>query len=81
MAIGTHDLDTIEGPFLYTAQSPDEIRFVALNQTETKSAAQLMDMYSVENLSVQNYRVHLHLKNFVERSTILAFKTIFVDYS
>ncbi len=31
-SIGTHDLDTIQGPFSYLAQPPPEIVFRALNQ-------------------------------------------------
>jgi phenylalanyl-tRNA synthetase beta chain len=41
VSIGTHDLDTIEGPFLYTAKPPQEIEFVALNQTQRMNAVQL----------------------------------------
>lgn len=47
VAIGTHDLDTIQGPFTYDALSPEDIKFRALNQTEVHSAAELMDIYSV----------------------------------
>ena len=32
MSIGTHDLDTVEGPFTYEALPPDQIKFVPLNQ-------------------------------------------------
>ncbi|XP_050435827.1 phenylalanine--tRNA ligase beta subunit [Adelges cooleyi] len=46
VAIGTHDLDTIKGPFTYDAQPPDDIKFQALNQTEVHSATKLMDIYS-----------------------------------
>jgi len=47
VAIGTHDLDTIQGPFTYDALPPSDIKFKALNQTEVQSATQLMDIYSV----------------------------------
>lgn len=47
VAIGTHDLDTIQGPFTYDALPPEDIKFKALNQTEVHSAAKLMDIYSV----------------------------------
>ncbi|XP_026809319.1 phenylalanine--tRNA ligase beta subunit-like [Rhopalosiphum maidis] len=46
VAIGTHDLDTIQGPFTYDALPPEDIKFKALNQTEVHSAAKLMDIYS-----------------------------------
>ena len=45
--MGTHDLDTIEGPFLYTAKPPSEIVFKALNQTKETTAAELMQIYKV----------------------------------
>ena len=47
VAIGTHDLDTIEGPFTVEALSPDSIKFKPLNQTEEHTASQLMELYKV----------------------------------
>lgn len=47
VAIGTHDLDTIRGPFIYDAKPPSEIKFVPLNQTKEYTAEELMDLYSV----------------------------------
>ena len=32
VSIGTHDLDTIEGPFSYEALPPEKIKFKPLNQ-------------------------------------------------
>ncbi len=32
VSIGTHDMDTLEGPFLYDARPPKDIRFVPLNK-------------------------------------------------
>lgn len=46
VAIGTHDLDTVEGPFYFDAKPPADIKFVALNQTKETTAAELMDLYS-----------------------------------
>lgn len=46
VAIGTHDLDTIKGPFTYDAKAPKDIRFVPLNQTKEMDASELMDFYS-----------------------------------
>ncbi|KAF2968647.1 hypothetical protein GQX73_g4891 [Xylaria multiplex] len=34
VAIGTHDLDTLQGPFSYEAREPQNIRFAPLNQTK-----------------------------------------------
>ncbi|PAV83072.1 hypothetical protein WR25_02600 [Diploscapter pachys] len=44
--MGTHDLDTIKGPFYYKAEKPDEIKFKPLNQTKEFTAAELMTLYS-----------------------------------
>lgn len=45
MAIGTHDLDTIKGPFTYEALPPDQIKFVPLNQTKEMSGRDMMEFY------------------------------------
>ncbi|KAL2503472.1 putative phenylalanine--tRNA ligase beta subunit [Abeliophyllum distichum] len=45
VAIGTHDLDTIEGPFTYEALTPPEINFVPLKQTKNFRADELMEFY------------------------------------
>lgn len=53
VAIGTHDLDSIQGPFTYDALPPEDIKFKALNQTEVHNASELMEIYSViTNLKV-----------------------------
>lgn len=46
VAIGTHDLDTIKGPFTYDAKPPQDIKFKPLNQTKEYTAEELMDLYS-----------------------------------
>lgn len=46
-AIGTHDLDTVQGPFSYEALSPEDIKFVPLNQTKEMNAKELMEFYEV----------------------------------
>lgn len=46
VAIGTHDLDTITGPFYYNAKPPTDIKFIPLNQTKALNAVELMDFYS-----------------------------------
>ncbi|XP_044526720.1 phenylalanine--tRNA ligase beta subunit isoform X1 [Gracilinanus agilis] len=55
VAIGTHDLDTISGPFTYTARTPSDIKFKALNQKKEHTACELMDLYKTDN----------HLKHFL----------------
>ncbi|KAJ0977378.1 hypothetical protein J5N97_012852 [Dioscorea zingiberensis] len=49
VAIGTHDLDTIQGPFSYEAQSPQEINFVPLKQVRSFRADELMEYYKADN--------------------------------
>lgn len=46
VAIGTHDLDTISGPFRYRALPPTDIAFVPLNQTRRLNGAELMEFYA-----------------------------------
>jgi len=46
VAIGTHDLDTLQGPFSYEALAPDQIKFKPLNQTKEMTGSELMDFYS-----------------------------------
>jgi phenylalanyl-tRNA synthetase beta chain len=47
ISIGTHDLDTIEGPFTYDALPPKDISFVPLNQTKQLNGEELMTFYEV----------------------------------
>ena len=49
MAIGTHDLDTLSGPFIYTAKPPGDIRFKPLNQAKEYTATELMSLYKVSS--------------------------------
>lgn len=45
VSIGTHDLDTVKGPFTYEALNPEEIEFIPLNQTKKMNAKELMEFY------------------------------------
>jgi phenylalanyl-tRNA synthetase beta chain len=45
VSIGTHDLDTIKGPFTYEALPHKDIKFVPLNQTKELDGDQLMQFY------------------------------------
>lgn len=47
MAIGTHDLDTIQAPFRYEARNPKDIKFVPLNKDAAYTAEELMTVYEV----------------------------------
>ncbi|XP_015520165.1 phenylalanine--tRNA ligase beta subunit isoform X1 [Neodiprion lecontei] len=46
VAIGTHDLDTIQGPFTYDAKPPKNISFKPLNQQKVYTGEQIMDLYA-----------------------------------
>ncbi|KZC09055.1 PREDICTED: phenylalanine--tRNA ligase beta subunit [Dufourea novaeangliae] len=46
VSIGTHDLDTIEGPFLYDAKPPSDIRFRPLNQEREYTGEGIMNLYA-----------------------------------
>lgn len=48
VAIGTHDLDTVKGPFRYRAISPELISFVPLKETREFDAAALFKYYAEE---------------------------------
>ena len=45
VSIGTHDLDTIQGPFTYEALPPKDIKFKPLNQSQEMDGEQLMNFY------------------------------------
>lgn len=49
VAIGTHDLDKIQGPFRYVAQPPSQIKFVPLKEVKEYTAVELMDLYSTDS--------------------------------
>ncbi|XP_004075515.1 phenylalanine--tRNA ligase beta subunit [Oryzias latipes] len=57
VAIGTHDLDTISGPFTYTAKPPGDISFKPLNQNKEYTASQLMSLYKTDS----HLRHYLHI--------------------
>lgn len=45
VAIGTHDVDTLHGPFTYEALLPSSINFVPLKQEKNFRADELMEFY------------------------------------
>ncbi|WFD25045.1 phenylalanine--tRNA ligase [Malassezia nana] len=45
VAIGTHDLDTIEPPFVYKALPPKNFSFAPLNRTDVYTGEGLMELY------------------------------------
>ncbi|KAG9037721.1 phenylalanine--tRNA ligase subunit beta [Tulasnella sp. JGI-2019a] len=48
VAIGTHDLDTLQPPFRYEARAPKDIKFKPLNKTQEYTAEELMTVYEGE---------------------------------
>lgn len=54
MAIGTHDLDTLEGPFRYEAKDPKSIKFAPLGKDKEYTAEELMTLYEVRLLPPQS---------------------------
>ena len=57
VAIGTHDLNTVKGPFTYEAHPPEDIKFTPLKQTREFNAAELMEHYK----SDQKLKHFLHI--------------------
>jgi phenylalanyl-tRNA synthetase beta chain len=55
VAIGTHDLDTIQPPFIYDARQPKQIKFRSLNQKQEMQADEMMEFYLKDT----------HLKRYV----------------
>ena len=47
VSMGTHDLDTVKGPFTYEARKPNDFKFKALKQSEEFTGEQLLHMYKV----------------------------------
>lgn len=45
VAIGTHDLDTLQGPFSYEALPPQDIVFTPLNRDREMSAVEIMEEF------------------------------------
>ncbi|CAO3613214.1 unnamed protein product [Cunninghamella echinulata] len=56
-SMGTHDLDTIQGPFTYEALPPKDIKFIPLNQTIEMDGNKLMEFYD----SDRNLGKFLHI--------------------
>ncbi|OQO03376.1 hypothetical protein B0A48_11634 [Cryoendolithus antarcticus] len=54
VAIGTHDLDTLKGPFTYEALPPEQIKFAPLNQTKEMNAKEMMEFFE-KDLQLRKY--------------------------
>lgn len=49
VSMGTHDLDTVKGPFTYEAVIPERISFVPLNQEALVDGLGMMSLYESDN--------------------------------
>lgn len=57
VAIGTHDLDTLQGPFTYEALKPEDIKFKPLNQEKVMNGHEIMEFYEKD----KNLGKYLHI--------------------
>ncbi|KAI7840445.1 hypothetical protein COHA_005871 [Chlorella ohadii] len=55
VAIGTHDLAKIQGPFTYEALPPEDISFVPLKQTQAFNARDLMQHYLANDQKLKKF--------------------------
>lgn len=55
VAIGTHDLATVQGPFTYEALPPEDIRFVPLKQTREFHARELLEFYAANDQKLKRF--------------------------
>lgn len=68
VAMGTHDLDHLEGPFHYKALPKKDIEFIPLNQTKSVKGEDFLDFYSKD----KNLGKFLHIiENFENFPVIL----------
>ncbi|KAJ2072290.1 phenylalanine--tRNA ligase subunit beta [Coemansia sp. RSA 2673] len=55
VSIGTHDLDTVQGPFTYEARKPEDIKFIPLNQTELMDGHRVIEFYGAKDSPIEKY--------------------------
>lgn len=55
VAIGTHDLSKIKGPFTYEALPPEDIKFTPLKQTREYNAKELLEYYAANDQKLKKY--------------------------
>ncbi|KAK9808656.1 hypothetical protein WJX72_001360 [[Myrmecia] bisecta] len=60
VAIGTHDLGMIQGPFTYEALPPEEIEFVPLKQTKSFNGATLLQHYLDHDIKLRKFVPIIH---------------------
>ena len=67
VTMGTHDLDTVKGPFYFKAQDPSEIKFRALKQTEVMDGHKLLEVLRND----QKLKKYCHLLDGCEKYPVL----------
>lgn len=67
VTMGTHDLDTVKGPFTFKAKSPSEIVFKALKQTEEMNGFKLIETLKND----QKLKKYLYLLENHEKFPVL----------
>lgn len=65
VAVGTHDLDKLKGPFTYEALPPNDISFVPLNQTQKMNGEEMMEFYEVFISPRSFYDSHYSTKKYL----------------
>ena len=65
VSIGTHDLDTLKGPFSYEALPPEKINFIPLNQEKLMNGNELMENYEVSR--VMMFFIYVNSNFVIER--------------
>lgn len=72
VAIGTHDLDTIEGPFTYDAKKPEDIVFKPLRVPAEKYEARVQ-MFKAKAAALTAFP-HLQFKEYSAKEMMTIFK-------
>lgn len=49
ISIGTHDLDTVKGPFVYDARHPEKIKFVPLSHNKEYTTSEMMQLFTKDS--------------------------------
>ncbi|KXS21742.1 phenylalanyl-tRNA synthetase [Gonapodya prolifera JEL478] len=81
-SIGTHDLDTVKGPFEYVAVEPTKFSFIPLNQEKEMNGAELMEHYSADRHIgrflhiIRDFPVYPLVRTRAEPKTILSLPPI-----
>jgi len=55
VSIGTHDLDTIKGPFSYQARKPKDIKFAPLNNKQVFDGEELMKHFDANEIHLKKF--------------------------